>query len=257
MCYDDRSRPPKPPRARTAAKGKDIELVAKDGNRFAAYIAEGDHSSKAQVLIYPDVRGLHQFYKDLALRFAEVGINALAIDYFGRTAGLGPRDETFDYHSHVEQLTAENVFTDTRAALDYLQQNFGFDQKTFILGFCMGGSLTLLSGTQDFKLAGLVAFYAGFKRVFPGKGTALEEAHKIRFPVLGLFGGADQNIPVSQVEQLDLELDKTKVDHEIVIYKEAPHSFFDRKQKEFAQASTDAWKRILGFITNYSKSPLV
>ena len=92
MCYDDNARPPIPPISGGAADGKEIVITAQDGNKFSAYIAYAEKPDGPQVLIFPDVRGLHQFYKELALRFAEVGVRALAIDYFGHTAGLTPRD---------------------------------------------------------------------------------------------------------------------------------------------------------------------
>ncbi len=93
MCYDDNARPPLPPDANGTAKSEELVLEATDGNRFAAYAAQPEHPTGARVLILPDVRGLHQFYKELALRFAETGIIALAIDYFGRTAGLTARTD--------------------------------------------------------------------------------------------------------------------------------------------------------------------
>src|SRR5436309_1214236 len=105
MCYDDTDRPPLPPGVPGAVETTDLVLTGADGNRFAAYAAQPTTPGPAQVLIYPDVRGLHGFYKDLALRFAGAGVRALAIDYFGRTAGLGPRDDTFEYMPHVQQMT--------------------------------------------------------------------------------------------------------------------------------------------------------
>ena len=86
MCYDSKSQPPVPPGASQPAHGEDIILKSADGASFSAYVAHAGRPTASQVIIYPDVRGLHQFYKELALRFAEVGVNALAIDYFGRTA---------------------------------------------------------------------------------------------------------------------------------------------------------------------------
>ncbi len=254
MCYDSNARPPLPPIAGGTADGKDIVLTASDGNRFAAYIARSGNASGAQVVIYPDVRGLHQFYKELALRFAEIGIDALAIDYFGRTAGLGPRDDSFDYRTHTAQLQAPTFFNDVRAALAYLREGSGANRPTFVVGFCMGGSWTLFTAAEDLGLAGGVPFYSGLTRTFPGgRGTALEVAQHARIPLLGLFGGADQGIPVSSIEQLDAELDKTGVQHEIVIYPGAPHSFFDRRYEEFADASADSWKRIIAFIGSHNK----
>ncbi len=75
-----------PPGESQPARGEDIVLKSADGSSFLAYVAHTGRPAASQVIIYPDVRGLHQFYKELALRFAEVGVNALAIDYFGRTA---------------------------------------------------------------------------------------------------------------------------------------------------------------------------
>ncbi len=54
-------------------------------------------------MVLPDVRGLHPFYEELALRFAEAGVDAIAIDYFGRTAGVGKRGADFEYMPHVGQ----------------------------------------------------------------------------------------------------------------------------------------------------------
>jgi carboxymethylenebutenolidase len=249
VCYNIDDRPPDPPVTRGNARGKDIVLASEDGTRFAAYMARATAPTRAQVLIYPDVRGLHQFYKELALRFAQVGINALALDYFGRTAGVSPRDEPFEFMPHVQQIQLPNFFEDVRGALNYLRLDAHTEGPIFTLGFCMGGGLSLLSGTQDFGLAGIIGFYAGLKRVFAGSnGSVLEQAAQIQYPVLGLFGGADQGIPLSEVQKLDEELDRAGVEHELITYPGAPHSFFDRKDSEFAEASTDAWRRVLDFM---------
>src|SRR5205807_8508915 len=119
------ARPPTPPGAGGVAAGEDIVLTAKGGNRFAAYAAQPGNPTGAQILIFPDVRGLHQFYKELALRFAEVGVGALAIDYFGRTAGITSRDESFDFWPHVQQMQLPNFFTDVSTALAYLRTGEG------------------------------------------------------------------------------------------------------------------------------------
>src|ERR671935_79339 len=117
MCYDDKARPPLPPGAGGATSAEDLVLTAADGNRFAAYRARPDGPAQAQALIFPDVRGLHQFYKDLAVRFAEQGITALAMDYFGRTAGLGARDDSFEFMPHVRQMRFDTFLADAQAAL--------------------------------------------------------------------------------------------------------------------------------------------
>jgi carboxymethylenebutenolidase len=254
MCYDDNARPPLPPGESGSANGEDIILTATDGNHFAAYAAHPAHPKAAQVLIYPDVRGLHQFYKELALRFAEVGFTALALDYFGRTAGISSRDESFEYMPHVMQLQLTTFFQDVTAALDQLRSGEGAARSTFTLGFCMGGTLSFLTGTkEDFGLAGVIGFYSGMSRKFGGANTTLlEEAEHIRYPALGLFGGDDPGIPQEMVREFDGKLDSAGVAHEVIIYPGAPHSFFDRRATDFADASADAWQRVLGFIESYT-----
>src|SRR5436305_5028823 len=132
MCYDDNARAPIPPGTHGQAHGEDLVLTAVDGNRFAAYIAQPEQPALAQVVIYPDVRGLHQFYKDLALRFAEVGVAAVALDYFGRTAGLTERTDSFEFWPHVQQLQLPTFFADVQAALAHLRAGAGASRPTFV-----------------------------------------------------------------------------------------------------------------------------
>ncbi len=256
MCYDDNARPPVPPGEAGMAKGELIVLTAKDGNRFHAYAAFPQGSTHTAVVIYPDIRGLHQFYKELAMRFAEVGIAAVAVDYFGRTAGLTSRAEGFEFGPHVQQIRLGTFTQDVQAALAYLREKLGQDASVFVVGFCMGGSLTLITGTnRDLKLAGLITFYAGMTRDFGGSGTVLDNALRIAYPVEGFFGGADQSIPESSVHELDGKLDQADVPHTLTIYPGATHSFFDRRATEFAQPSADAWRRLLAFIQAHRKEP--
>ncbi len=254
MCYDDNARPPLPPGEAGPAHGHDGALTAADGNEFAVYLAHpAAHASNAQIIIYPDVRGLHQFYKDLAMRFAEVGITAIAIDYFGRTAGLTPRDDSFEYMPHVQQMTLESFTQDVQAAQNTLRQHNPAGKATFTVGFCMGGTLSFTTGMdKSLGFAGVIGFYAGMSRSFGGKGTILERAGEIAYPALGLFGGADQGIPVSNVQEFDQKLDATGIEHTIIIYPNAPHSFFDRRQADFANESADAWQQILSFISAHT-----
>src|SRR6266545_4046983 len=95
MCFELDSLPPIPAIAGAAVSHEDLVLEAADGNRLAAFAALPDEPSGAGVVVLPDVRGLYRFYEELALRFAERGITAIAIDYFGRTAGTEKRGDEF------------------------------------------------------------------------------------------------------------------------------------------------------------------
>lgn len=251
MCYDDQARPPLPPGEAGPARSEDLVLEAADGNRFMACYARPENEPAALLLLLPDVRGLHQFYKDLALRFAESGIATMAIDYFGRTAGIGSRDESFAFRPHVEQMTQDSFFEDAAAGLAALRERDG-KLPAFTLGFCMGGTLSFICGTQEhFTLSGVVGFYSGMTRDLGG-GTLLDQAAHIRYPALGLFGAADAGIPFEHVESFKARLAAAGVEHEVISYRGAPHSFFDRRMEEFAEASTDAWKRVLNFVKDHS-----
>jgi carboxymethylenebutenolidase len=96
------------------------------------------------------------------------------------------------------------------------------------------------------RLAGVVGFYGSLKR--EGQRWALDRAPETKVPVLGLFAGADATITLDQVQAFDEAL---PVEHEIHVYKDAPHSFFDRRQDQYEGESQDAWERILGFMSTF------
>lgn len=250
MCYDSKAEPPDIPGLEGiggGGNGQELTLTASDGNQFMAFAAQADVPKGAQMLIYPDVRGLHQFYKDLALRFADAGYNALAMDYFGRTAGLTARDDAFDYMPQVGQMTPAGLFADARASIAQLQSTS--KDPIFCVGFCMGGGISLYSSMEDLGLKGVIGFYAGMRRGWDEqKGALPEAAQYCKTPVLGLFGGADQSIPPEQTGRLDEVLDGTGQPHTIHTYENAPHSFFDRRYAEWKEACDDSWKRIFEFI---------
>jgi len=223
-------------------------LEASDGNRFAAFAATPEEPSGAGIVVLPDVRGLYRFYEELALRFAERGHTAIAIDYFGRTAGAGKRGDEFEYMPHVEQTTEAGVQADARAAVEWLRA--AGCGAIFTVGFCFGGRRSWLAAASGHGLAGAIGFYGRPAADDEGKGP-IPQAGELAAPILALMGGDDPGIPVADAEAFDAALDDARVEHEVVIYPEAPHSFFDRKHEEFADASADAWSRVLAFVDRY------
>jgi carboxymethylenebutenolidase len=251
MCFDLDSHPPIAPIAGGALDSARLVLTAQDGARFLAFRARAAEPTGAGIVILPDVRGLHPYYEELALRFAEHGVDALAIDYFGRTAGTDtPRDDTFEFWPHVEQTTWDGLSADIRAAAtDLRSADGGAVRSLFTIGFCFGGRIAFASPTLGLGLAGAIGFY-GRPAGEHGSGTPIptEVAGSIESPVLGLFGGADPGIPADAIEAFDAALAAAGVDHRLVTYPDAPHSFFDRKADEFAEASEAAWAEVLTFV---------
>src|SRR5256714_6600519 len=157
MCFGPDSLPPVNRIAGAAVSHDEIELEATDGNRFAAFEATPEEPNGIGVVILPDVRGLYRFYEELALRFAERGYHAIAIDYFGRSAGVGKRGDDFDYMEHDRRTTQDGIQADVRAAVER-SHDTGF-HAVFTVGFCFGGRNSWLAAAHGHGLAGAIGFY--------------------------------------------------------------------------------------------------
>src|SRR5919205_319993 len=163
MCHDHDSRPPAPPRTAEVAERGTLTLTAAD--------------ARVGVVILPDIRGLHPYYVALAERFAEAGLPAVALDYFGRTAGVpeaGVRDADFDWQTHIPQTTPEGVDADLAAAAEYLRGRTRPDLPLVTVGFCFGGSHSWRQSGGDLDLAACIGFYGRPVMV----GASAEKAHK-------------------------------------------------------------------------------
>jgi carboxymethylenebutenolidase len=230
-------------------------LASKDGTPFAAFLARAATPGGPGVVVLPDVRGLFRFYEELALRFAEAGVTAIAMDYFGRTAGVGARDEAFPFMEHVMKTRADSIREDVAAATAHLRSpEGGACTSVFTVGFCFGGSNSWVQAAGGHGLAGVIGFYG---RPGPGRDGSpgpLQRVGEFRCPVLALMGGADQGIPAEQVDEFKAALRSAAVDHEVVVYPGAPHSFFDRSYEQHADAAADAWQRVLAFVAKYSSA---
>lgn len=252
MCFDTDARPPLPPIRGAAIDARDLTLKSRDGTSFAAYAATPDTPSGAGIVIIPDVRGLHPYYEELVLRFAEAGVHAIALDPYARTAGTGKRGADFEYEPHVLQLEPETVDDDVVAAAAQVRDDV---ERLYTVGFCLGGRISLLQAATGLGLAGVIGLYpwpVGPHR--SGLAAPADEAPRFACPVLTIYGGADAGIPADQREAFDRALDSAGVEHRTVVYEDAPHSFFDRKAADHADASAAAWGEILAFMNVSSEA---
>lgn len=253
MCFDLDAIPPIPQIHGGSVHHSDIVLTAADSNRFAAFSAsaDGDHASEVAVIVLPDVRGLFRFYEEFALRFAEHGFDAVAIDYFGRTAGVSKRNTEWDYMSEVKQMTLEGLENDVAAAIAYLKTHKP-DRAVFVVGFCLGGSNAWHMAASGLPLTGAVGFYGhpnreGFPKGAPPIVTRIDD---FGCPILALQGGNDPGIQIEVDDEFRAALTAAGRSDEVIVYEGAPHSFFDRSSADFADASADAWQRTLAFIAD-------
>jgi carboxymethylenebutenolidase len=243
LCHSDESRPPAPPNPGGVAEHGQLELTSADGTAFAAYRALPSEPTGRNMVILPDIRGLHPFYLALADRFAEAGFGTIAFDYFGRTAGVGIRDDGFDWQQHIPRVRPENVAADAGAAAAVL--NAAAPKPTFTVGFCFGGGQSWRLAASELPLAGTIGFYGLPRMVNDAVG-------QINRPLLLLIAGADTATPQEEFVALDARLTELGKEHRMVVYEGAPHSFFDRAFDDWQQACADAWQQILDFTQTNS-----
>jgi carboxymethylenebutenolidase len=242
MCHDNDSRPPAPPRSGDVAERGVLTLTSADGTEFSAAYAAPASPPRVGVVLLPDIRGLHPYYVALAERFAEAGAATVAIDYFGRTAGLcdesGTRPEDFGWQEHIPRTSEAAIDADITAAVGYLRSRTRDDLPVVTVGFCFGGSHSWRQSGGDLDLAGCAGFYGKPSVV----GAAAERAH---LPVVMLIAGADQATPVADQLQLADTMRAGCAEVDAVVYEGAPHSFFDRAFGEWEEACQDAWRHLL------------
>jgi carboxymethylenebutenolidase len=239
MCHDTDSRPPAPPRSGDVTERGTLTLTAADGTEFAAAYAAPPGPARVGVVVLPDIRGLHPYYVALTERFAEAGLPALAVDYFGRTAelpGTGTREQDFDWQAHIPQTTPAGVDADVAAAITYLRERTRPDLPVVTVGFCFGGSHSWRLAGGDLDLAGCIGFY--------GRPQMVGDTRAGR-PTLMVIAGADSATPVEDQLQLAEQLRAGGAEVETAVYDGAPHSFFDRAYGDWADACQDVWRRVL------------
>ncbi len=252
MCVPHDALPPVPRLSGGSIAHRDLELTSDDGTRFAAFEATSGTGGPA-VVVLPDVRGLFRFYEELALRFADRGTDAVAIDYFGRTAGVEKRPADWDFWPHVEATTLAGLRSDAAAAIQHLRTE-DTARDVVVVGFCFGGSNAWHLAASGLGVAAAVGFYGHPDRPdFPtGAPSVLSELVDVDCPILALQGGADPGIPPDVNQAFREAMEALDVVGDVFEYEGAPHSFFDRRFEEFADASADAWTKTVDFIDTHT-----
>jgi len=249
MCCTNEARPPLPPIMGGSTDEGDLVLTAADGNRFRAYAARTATPTGAGVVVIPDPRGVHPFYKDLVRRFAQAGMDSVVIDYIDRSAGMSERPENFDLRAAIGHTKPDLIAADVAAGIAYLRsQAGGAVESVFTVGFCFGGAQSWRQSAAQPGLNGSIGFYGIPSRV-------RDVIPQMRAPLLLLLAGNDQATTQEDFAQFDRELTHAGVAHQMVVYEGAPHSFFDRSFEQHKDASADAWRQVLTFIKEHTRQP--
>ena len=208
------------------------------------YLAQPtDDQRHPGIVVIQEWWGLVPHIKDVAERFAREGFVALAPDlYHGESA-----DEPDEARKLAMALDAQRAVQEIAAAARYLKklQNVA-PRKAGVVGWCMGGGLSLSAAAHHADLIGAaVAFY--------GRPLTAGDTAKLQVPVLGLYAEHDHGIPVEAVHAFAAEMQKQRVPHEVHIYPGASHAFFNdtRPQIYQAAAAQDTWQKTLAWFRKY------
>jgi carboxymethylenebutenolidase len=241
MRHSPDRRPPAVPVAGGVASQSALTLTAGDGAQVLAYQADPVTPNGRNVIILPDERGLHPYYRALAERFAQAGFGALAIDYFARTAGPDDRGRDFDYLPHVQKVRPSQVQLDVQAAIAHLRTHAR--GEIFTVGFGFGGSHSWRLAASSLGLSGVVGFC--------GRPSLLADvSDDLHLPMLLLIAGADAATPLEEFDAFAERLDEAGTHYVKHVFDGAPDSFFDRHFAEWPDYCDQAWQDILDFTAH-------
>ena len=235
----------------TPATTGDVTLSTPDG-AMRAYEAIPDKGANTAVIVIPEAFGLNGHIEDVTERFSAAGHRAVGLDIFHRSGGgTAPYDDFEKVLPLFEGLTDDGLLDDVDAARSHLHEAGIADGAIGIVGFCFGGRATFLAALRR-PLGAAVGFYGGgiVTGRFPQFPPLVDESASLQSPWLGLFGDADQSIPVDDVERLRTTLDdRTATPHDIVRYAAAEHGFHcDQRPSYHPAAAADAWQRTLAWF---------
>jgi carboxymethylenebutenolidase len=215
-------------------------------NSMPGYLAKpkGDGRFPA-LLIIQEWWGLDAQTKSIANRFAAEGYLAFAPDvYHGELAAPGDGGKA----TALVQKYGPGAPDELEKVFEGLQAHPQSSGKIGSVGFCFGGRMSLMLGIRR-PLDAVCTFYGG------GMQTIFDQMHNLHAPVLGLFGDADQSIPVGTVEQFDKLLDTLGLEHEVIVYPNSGHAFFRDSDPNVYKpvAAQDAWERVKKFFAKHLK----
>lgn len=235
----------------------EVKIPAADGE-IPAYRAMPNKKGKKfpVVLVVHEIFGVHEWIQDVSRRFAKLGYLAIAPDLYARQGDVSRMTNFQDIISKVvSKVPDAQVMSDLDAAIAWAKKNSGNDKKLSITGYCWGGRIVWLYASHNKNVDAGAAWYG---RIVPTEQSPrfslqpkypIDVAKDLTVPVIGLYGGLDQGIPLNTVQQMQDELKKGKSKSEIVVYPNAGHGFLaDYRPGYNKEASEDAWKKMLDWF---------
>jgi carboxymethylenebutenolidase len=208
------------------------------------------------VLVVQEIFGVHEHIRDVCRRFAKLGHLAVAPELFARQGDVSKIADVQEIVSTVvSKVPDAQVMSDLDATVAWAAKTGGGNvDRLGITGFCWGGRIVWLYAAHSTKLKAGVAWYG--RLVGPTNElqpkNPIDVVRDLKAPVLGLYGGADQGIPLESIEQMRAALKAAGKPSEIVVYPEAPHGFFaDYRPSYRPEAAKDGWKRLREWLEKH------
>jgi carboxymethylenebutenolidase len=228
--------------------------VKVEGGEMPVYFAKpANVQNPPVILVAMEIFGLHEYIKDVTRRLAKLGALAVAPDYYFRKGDLVTVTEMPKLMPLVNAKPDAELFADLDATVAWAKSQGGNTAKLGIIGFCRGGRTVWEYAAHSATLKAGVAFYGPLvdaeaqKAIWPKSATQL--APEMKAPVLGLYGEADQGIPVAQVEAMKAALAAANKPAEFKIYPGAPHGFHaDYRPSYRKDAADDAWAQLTAWF---------
>ena len=225
----------------------------KIGEIPAYYAVPKGKGKRPVVLVVGEIWGNHEHIKDVVRRLAKAGYFAVANEPYFRIGELWKMTEIKEVLAGANKLTDEQAFADLDAVVAWAGKNPRANvAKLGITGFCRGGRTVWMYTAHNKKIDAGVSWYGGLNPAPPAQPlTPMDVADKIDRPVLGLYGGADQGIPLQRVEMLRAGLKAFGNDKksQIHVYEGMPHAFnADYRPSYRKEAADDGWKRMLAWF---------
>ncbi|BAC91342.1 dienelactone hydrolase family protein [Gloeobacter violaceus] len=239
----------------TGLTAGEVKIPVKDGEIPAYRAMPATGNNLPVVLVVQEIFGVHEHIKDVCRRFAKLGYFAIAPELYARQGDVSKIQEVQKVIEVVNKVPDAQVLSDLDAAVAYAAGTGRVNaEKLAVTGFCWGGRITWLYAAHNPKIKAGGAWYGRLVgQSSPNTPTyPVDVAPKIKGAVLGLYGGQDQGIPVSTVEQMRKVLKASGNPSEIIIYEQAPHGFHaDYRPSYRPEAAQDAWQKLLAWFKKH------
>ena len=239
----------------TGLTAGEIRIPTTDGAIPAYRAMPSEGGPFASVLVVQEIFGVHEHIKDVCRRFAKLGYLAVAPELYARQGDVSTLNEIDDIRKIVAKVPDAQVMEDLDAAAAWIRASGKANiEKLGITGFCWGGRIVWLYAAHSTQVKAAVAWYGRLT----GQANELQPLHpldiaaSVKAPVLGLYGGSDQGIPLESVDQMKKALQAAERPSVIIVYPDTPHAFFaDYRPSYRKEAAEDGWSRLLGWFKQH------